>query len=359
MPVRILPTVDALPRDVWNEGVGRLGGQVHHRHEWLRALEQSGPVDAEPRHAVLVDGAGRLIGLAPCYLTRSCPKLEMFRRHYLTSPLADGPLAVVHSMYGQTSQVLASTPADRMRLVAALEEAVQAPLAFPLVPDGDLLLALLAERGYHIGLLSCTNLLAIQWPNFPAYLAGRPSAKRQNILRGLRRSEEAGVALTVRRGAAAAADLDLLAALVARTAAHHGSPLFFDGRFLAGILRELSEAVLVFTVRAGAVPLLSCLALEHSGELSPWCVGLDYSGLDTFDQYNYLYAALIRYAIAAGLSSVNFGRSTYLIKRKFGCAQRPVRIAVRPAPGTAEWVHGIDERARAELAALGLPERAA
>ena len=359
MPVRILSAVDELPAASWNDAVDRLGGQVHHRHEWLTALERSGPVDVEPRHAALTDAAGRLVGLAPCYLTRSCPKLDMFRRHYLTSPLGAEPLAVVHSMYGQTSQVLAATEAEREQLVAALEDAVDAPLAFPLVPAGDPLLPLLADRGYDIGLLSCTNLLPVRWPSFQAYLADRPSAKRHNISRGLRRSDEAGVWLTVRRGAAAGADLELLAGLAAGTAAHHGSPVFFDERFLTGIVRELGEAVVVFTVRAGAAPLLSCLALEHAGELSPWCVGLEYSGLDTFDHYNYLYAALIRHAIEIGLASVNFGRSTYLIKRKFGCLQRPVRIAVRPAAGTADWVRDIDERARAELAALGLSERAA
>jgi predicted N-acyltransferase len=228
-----------------------------------------------------------------------------------------------------------------------------------LVPGGDPLLPLLADRGYQVGLLSCTNLLAVRWPSFSAYLADRSSAKRRNILRGLHRSEQAGVAVAIRRGAAVGADLGLLAALAAGTAAHHGSPLFFDERFLTGILHELGEAVVVFTVRAGDVPLLACLALEHAGELTPWCVGLDYAGLDTFDQYNFLYAALIRHAIDSGLVSVNFGRSTYVIKRKFGCVQRPVRLAVRPAAGTAEWVRDIDQRARTELAAVGLPGRAA
>ncbi len=359
MPVRILAAVEEVPAAAWNEAADRLGGQVHHRHEWLRALERAGPVDADPRHAVLTDDTGRITGLAPCYLTRACPKLDMFRRHYLHSPLAAEPLGVVHSMYGQTSQVLAAGPADRERLVAALEEAVPAPLAFPLVAAGDPLLGLLTDRGYQVGLLSCTNLLAVRWPSFAAYLADRPSAKRQNILRGLRRSERAGVTVAVRRGAEATADLGQLATLVAGTAAHHGSPLFFDERFLAGILRELGDAAVVFTVRAGSAPLLSCLALEHAGELTPWCVGLDYAELATFDHYNFLYATLVRHAIEARLASVNFGRSTYVIKRKFGCRQRPVQLAVWPAPGTATWVREIDRRARAELAAVGLSELAA
>lgn len=363
--LRVLSSVDDIGAAEWNAAVDRLGGSIHHRHEWLRALERGGAVDVEPRHAVLMDG-GRVTALVPCYRTRRCPKLEMFLRYYVSSPLAGAPLPVVHSMYGQTSEVLAGSAADAERLVTELERLAAAdpepaPLTFPLVPADAPLLPLLAARGYATGLLSCTNLLAVRWSTFADYLADRPSAKRRNILRGLRRSEQAGVAVAVRRGAEAA-DLDLLAELTAATARHHGSPLFFDRRFLTAIATELAAAVVMFTVRAAGAVLLSCLAVEHAGELTPWCVGLDYAGLDRFDHYNYLYAALIRHAIESGLSTVNFGRSTYVIKRKFGCRQRPVYAAVgglgTPASGAAEWIAATDRHARAELAAVGLPQPA-
>lgn len=360
--MRVVGSVDDVDAEAWDEAVDRLGGSVYHRHGWLRALERGGVVDAAARHIVVTDGADRVIALAPCYLTRRCPKLEMFRQHYVTSPLAGTPTAVVHSMYAQTSEILAESETTRTTILDELERLcrtgpVEQPLLFPLVAAEDPLYPLLASRGYALGLTSCTNLLDVTWDSFDEYLASRPSAKRRNILRGIRRSEDTGVTVAVGQDGAA---IGPLAAMAAQTAEQHRSPVFFDESYLGAIFDNLPTEVVTFTIRAGADLLLTCLALEHAGELTPWCVGLDYSNLNRYDHYNYLYVSLIRHAIKRRLRVVNFGRSTYVIKRKYGCAQRPVFTAVATSAGdqaaARSWVGAIDAHARAELSEVGLPQ---
>jgi predicted N-acyltransferase len=355
----LLSSITDIAPEAWNAGVDALGGTVFHRHEWLRALDAGGLIDADAAHAVL-GGREAPTGLAPCLITRHCPKLEMFREYYLRSPLAGRPIAVGHSMYAQSSQVLAATDTDRSRLVDALEEralagGVAEALMFPLVSAGDPLLSVLYERDYAVGLLSCTNVLPVRWPTFDAYLADLTSARRRNIRGTLRTAEREGLVVTIHRDGST---LDTLAHLVGRTARKHGSPLFFDVRFLRAIVAAMGDRAVTFEVAVGDAVLLSCLALQHKGVLVPWCVGLDYDALNRYDHYNLLYASLVRHAVEEGLREVNFGRSTYRIKRKFGCVQRPVYAAViGTAAGRADregWIAAIDERARRELAELKL-----
>jgi hypothetical protein len=349
--------IDAVDRDMWNEAVVRLGGSVYHRHEWLSAVEHSGLIDVDARHLLATEN-GRAVGMSPCYLTRYCPKLEMFRSHYVAAKPGGSTALVVHSMYAQSSEILADGPETRRTLLAATEEQWRRAradfLMFPLVPAGDPLLSLLAERRYAIGLLSCTNYLDVRWPTFGAYLAGRPSAKRRNITKGMLRSESAGLTASIEP---AAGHIGLLADLAARTADRHGSPVFFTRSFLKAIVAHLGDVATVVVLRGGGRPVLACLVLCYEGELTPWCVGLDYDVLGQFNQYNYLYVTLIRLAIETRMRKVNFGRSTYVVKRKCGCRQRPVYLAVAPGAenqATGErWVDAVDRHAREELATTG------
>lgn len=355
--VKRLETIVDVAPEAWNAAVERLGGAIHHRHEWLAAYEANDIVDVDARHVALVDAGGDIVALAPCYRTRRCPKLDMFRRHYVEADL-DGAMTVVHSMYGQTSEILAPGRDERAWLLDEIEASWSqdgtAALAFPLVPIDDPLLPLLKDRGYRIGLLSCTNLLDVEWPSFEAYLAALPRAKRRNVRRATERSEAEGLMAVWDRDRAR---LPALAALVAKTAGRHGSPVFFSLSYLEAIVDRLGAAAELVTMSADGRAVLQCLALTDGRELVPWAVGIDYDRLERYDQYNYLYATLVRTAAERRLRRLNLGRSTYLIKRKFGCAQRPVLIAAKARPaaeaGVASWVAAIDARARRELAEVG------
>jgi predicted N-acyltransferase len=360
--VRLLGSVHQAPAQAWNAVVERHGGSVFHRHEWLAALEDATLVRATPRHAVVFDdGVPRAV--APLLLTSSCPKLAMFRHGYLRAGIGDGPLLVGHSLYAQSSEILGA-PAHRRLVLDEVEALVrargQAPAALlPLVPGGSDLLAELRRRRWVTGLLSCTNLLPVRWDSFAAYLDWLPRSRRVNVRKALRRADAAGAVCAVRRGTG---DVAVMAGLIRATAEHHGSPVFFDEQFLGAVLERLGPAAVVFTVRGGGRPILSCLAVDLGGELAPWCIGLDYASLATFGQYNLLYAELVRYAIEHRLRVVNFGRSTYYIKRKYGCVLRPVYAAATGVPdlrgALAGWVGRMDARARRELTELGLPEPA-
>ena len=358
--VRFLETIHDIPAGVWNALVERHGGSVFHRHEVLAALEDAALVRVRARHAVL-GGLGQPVAVAPLLRTESCPKLEMFLSGYVDSGLDGVPMLVGHSMYAQSSAVLGPAGvADRV--LAALDGAEDAAhgapaVFFPLVPGDAPLLDRLRARGYETGLLSCTNLLPIEWSGFEEYLAWLPSSRRKNIRKAMAGSERAGVVCTVERGGA---DVPEMARLIRATAAHHGSPVFFDEQFLEAVLRRMGAGAVVFTVRGGGRALLTCLALEGGGELAPWCIGFEYESLEEYGHYNYLYASLVRYAVESGLRLLNLGRSTYYIKRKYGCALRPVYAAAagtpRLRPALRGWIRGIDEHARRELAAVGLSE---
>lgn len=357
---RVVHDIRDVEPDSWDAAVSRYGGSVYHRHAWLRSMEAAAMIDIEARHLVLEDN-GRVLGVAPLYLTRRCPKLEMFRLHYVRAGIGDASMLVGHSMYAQSSDVLAAGERERRLLleeVLALWQAEAADhiLAFPLVPESSPLLADLLQSGFTTGLLSCTNLLDTPWDSFEGYLAHLPGPKRRNIVKGIQRSERAGVTAEVRRGDA---DLDLLASMVRRTAEHHGSPVFFDVGFLAAVVKEFGSEAVTVTVYGCGEPVLTCLALDAGSEVAPWCIGFDYDSLGKFGQYNYLYSELIRFAVENGRRQVNFGRGTYYIKRKYGCRQRPVYAAMAAPPvarGSVEtWISAIDAHARAELSEVGLP----
>lgn len=368
MDVRFLDSIHDIPPAAWNSLVEEYGGSVFHRHECLAALEDAALVRARPRHAVLESPNGP-VAIAPLLDTESCPKLQMFLSGYVDSGLDDIPMLVGHSMYAQSSAVLG--PADGAeRLLAALEprggpdspdtdrSSPDTPVVFfPLVPGDAPLLGRLRERGYATGLLSCTNLLPIRWSSFQEYLAWLPSSRRRNIRKAMGRSERAGVVCTVERGGG---DVEQMARLIRATAAHHGSPLFFDEQFLDAVLRRMGAGAVVFTVHGGGRPLLTCLALEAGGELAPWCIGFEYESLEEYGHYNYLYASLVRHAVENRLRLLNLGRSTYYIKRKYGCSLRPVYAAaagpLHLRSALHGWVGAIDEHARRELAAVSLAE---
>jgi predicted N-acyltransferase len=368
MDVRFLDSIHDIPPGAWNSLVDKYNGSVFHRHECLAALEDAALVRARPRHAV-VEGPDGLTAIAPLLDTESCPKLQMFLSGYVDSGLDGVPMLVGHSMYAQSSAVLG--PAEGAeRLLAALEypggpdspDAVRGSsdepvVFFPLVPGDAPLLGRLRERGYATGLLSCTNLLPIRWNSFEEYLAWLPSTRRRNIRKAIGRSERAGVVCTVERGGG---DVQQMARLIRATAGHHGSPLFFDEQFLEAVLRRMGAGAVVFTVRVGGRALLTCLALEAGGELAPWCIGFEYESLEEYGHYNYLYASLVRYAVENRLRLLNLGRSTYYIKRKYGCSLRPVYAAaagpLRLRSALHGWVSAIDEHARQELAAVSLVE---
>jgi predicted N-acyltransferase len=358
--VRVVHEIGEVSEESWDAAVSRYGGSVYHRHAWLRSVEAAEMVDIEARHLVLED-EGRIVGLAPLYLTRHCPKLEMFRKHYVTAGIGDAPMLIGHSMYAQSSELLAAGEHERGLLLDEIlalwqAEAADRILAFPLVPGDSPLLSDLRRHGFTTGLLSCTNLLETPWDTFEGYLAHLPGTRRRNITKGILRSERAGVTAEVQRGCA---DLELLASMVRRTAEHHGSPVFFDTGFLTAVVEAFGSSAVTITVRGRGEPILTCLALDAGGEVAPWCIGFDYTSLGEFGQYNYLYATLIRFAVENGRRQVNFGRSTYYIKRKYGCRQRPVYAAMA-APAAArrtveDWVSAIDAHARTELAEVGLP----
>lgn len=357
--VRFVDSVREVPAAAWNALVERHGGSVFHRHEWLAAIEDAHMVRAAPRHAVITGPDGAPQAVAPLLHTESCPKLEMFRSKYVDAGIGDA-LLVGHSLYAQSSEIL-GTAAHRAAVLDAIGELTQsgrAPAALlPLVPADTPLLAELRERGWATGLLSCTNMLPVRWNTFEEYLDWLPSGKRKNIRKSAQRSEAAGASCTIEHGGA---DTTAMASLIRSTAEHHGSPLFFDEQFLQTVLDRLGQAAVVFTVHGGGKPVLACLALDAGGELAPWSIGLDYDTLPRYGQYNYLYSQLVRYAIDNKRRIVNFGRSTYYIKRKYGCSLRPVYAAAtgtaRLRPALAGWIDRIDAHARRELTALGLPQ---
>lgn len=123
---------------------------------------------------------------------------------------------------------------------------------------------------------------------------------------------------------------DLLAdfyTVFARNMRDLGTPVYAV-RFFEAVLDCLGDAGRVFVVRDGAIPVAAGISCEYRGTIEvPWASSL--RGYRAMSPNNLLYWTVIRYAIARGLGTLDFGRSTpgegtFHFKKQWGAVAEPV-----------------------------------
>jgi len=265
MRTTIVPHLPDLPAAAWN----RLRGTENPflRHEFLAALEVTGCVGAdtgwEPRHVVLHDDHGQLLGAVPLYLKHHSygeyvfdwAWADAYRRHgnaYYPKLVAAVPFTPVTG-----ARLLLAPGVDEESVHTALETAIRelADAAdcssihwlFPNAAQTDWLEA----RGWmrRVG-------YQFHWSNhgyddFDDFLASFTADRRKKIRQERRYVREAGVRIRIMPGADASdADWDRLYGFYRQTIARHGATAYLTRAFFHALGRTMAaHVVLVFAYR--------------------------------------------------------------------------------------------------------------
>lgn len=265
MRTTIVPHLPDLPAAAWN----RLRGADNPflRHEFLAALEATGCVGAdtgwEPRHVVLHDDHGQLLGAVPLYLKHHSygeyvfdwAWADAYRRHgnaYYPKLVAAVPFTPVTG-----ARLLLAPGVDEESVHTALETAIRelADVAdcssihwlFPNAAQTDWLEA----RGWMRRVGYQFHWSNRGYDNFDDFLASFTADRRKKIRQERRYVREAGVRIRVMPGADASdADWNRLYDFYRQTIARHGATAYLTRAFFHALGRTMAaHVVLVFAYR--------------------------------------------------------------------------------------------------------------
>lgn len=235
------------------------------RHAWLSLLETHACVSEsegwEPRHLLMEDEAGTLIGAAPLYL-----KHHSYGEFVFDFAWADASHRIGRPYYPKLLNAVPFVPAVGPRLGAATE-ALRSRLARHLAQGVETLGAssvhtlfaneVDAEALRAQGLLERHDV-QFHWTDrgygdMAGFLASLNSEKRKKLLRERRRVAEAGVAFEVRRGAELSdAEWAQVYRLYQRTYLERGQSPYFSLEFLAAAGRHPDlDLRLIFALHEG------------------------------------------------------------------------------------------------------------
>jgi predicted N-acyltransferase len=253
-------------------------------HAFLDALETLACVGGEtgwvPRHLVLRDDSGRLVGAVPRYekahswgefifdwtwaQSYARAGLDYYPKQLAAIPFTPvtGPRLLVHP--GPEAATLRGTLAALLRESAARDGASGVHVNF--TTDDDQ--AALEAEGF-LRRHDCRFL----WRNrgyrdFEDFLEGFRSDKRKKLRRERRRVLEAGITLRSLRGE----DIDdglwhTIFAFSERTFLRHGNGHYLSAEFLAEVSRRLPGAVVVKLAERAGAPLAAAVFLQGGGTL--------------------------------------------------------------------------------------------
>ncbi len=253
-------------------------------HAFLEALEAHGCVGADtgwtPRHLLLRDAAGRLVGAVPRYekahswgefvfdwswaQSYARAGLPYYPKQLAAVPFTPvtGPRLLVRA--GPEAMELRRTAAAWLLDSAGREGASGTHVNFTTAEDQ----AALEEAGY-LRRQDCRFL----WHNrgyrdFEDFLDGLRSDKRKKLRRERRRVAEAGIELETVPGERIEAPLwETIFGFSERTFLRHGNAHYLTAGFLADVARRLPGSVVVVLARQAKVPLAASVFLQGGGAL--------------------------------------------------------------------------------------------
>jgi len=290
-------------RDAWDAFVRTTpGGTLFHRIAWKEVIER---LTGFRSHYLTAWRGGAIAGVLPLFELRA----PLLPRQLLSVPLAiEGGVCCADS-----AVQVALDAAARALAAARGARAVE-------LRDGRIGIDFV-ERGARYARFERLLL-----DSEAATFAALPAKRRNMIRRGQRLGLEARVD---------AGDLDAFHDLYARTTRRFGTPVL-PRRFFRDLLAAFPHETLLLTVRHGAMPVASALALRDGDRMGPYYVGgrreAFHLGVNDF-----LYWELMRHAGALGARRFDFGRSqqgtgAFTFKRLWGATPEPLRYRVH-VPG--------------------------
>lgn len=318
--VKVVAGIKDVPADAWDACAGTANPFLS--HAFLSALEDSGSVAAEtgwlPRHLIVEDPAGRVVGAMPLYL-----KGHSHGEYVFDWGWADAYERAGGRYYPKLLSAVPFTPVPGPRMLvrpgvnrATVEEILAGGIVGLLERLGassahiNFLPRAQWERLGGFGFLQRTGL-QFHWSNdgyadFDAFLAALSSRKRKAIRKERRAVAESG--LTIRR--LTGSDIQdrhwdaFFHFYIDTSDRKWGSP-YLNRRFFALLSERLAERVLLVVAERDGTPVAGALNLIGDDTLygRNWGCTEDYR----FLHFEACYYQAIDFAIERGLAKVEAG----------------------------------------------------
>jgi hypothetical protein len=291
------------------------------RHAFLEALEESGCVGADsgwlPRHLLLRDDDGRLLGAAPQYL-----KLHSWGEFIFDWSWAQSYARAGLDYYPKLLSAIPFTPVTGPRLLVAgsADPQVRAALARLLLESASQS----GASGAHVNFTTAEDQSALeqagflrrhdcrfQWRNrgyrdFDDFLDRFRSDKRKKARRERRRVQEAGVEFRTLQGAEIDRALwHTIFSFSERTFLRHGNAHYLSPEFLARVARLMPDTIVVVLAERAGVPIAAAIFFRGGGRLYGryWGAGEHVDCL----HFEACYYQGIDYCIANGIEAFDPG----------------------------------------------------
>lgn len=331
--VEVLRSADDIDGHEWDALVERTGSPFFCTYAWLRAYQDGAPEDiAAHRYFLLRDGSGALAAGLPAYLVVSSPFWGGYAiESGFSDPAFTLPMMVTPCWYAFHSVLPTVLATERALppLLDALEgeaRACDAPvLAFPTVPQGHPLLGALTGRGFGAACIDAGHArppaAARAEDELAAWLDSLKSDVRRDLLRRVRRSQEAGARFFLDFEPAL---IDPFVALTDATCVKHGIRPLYTAALLRSLARHAGESLVFPRLEAEGRLLGGFLGFRHGDALYLWCGGIDPASLSRFSTYVAILYHTFAWALAAGCRTIDMGRGNHEFKMKHGL--RPLRL---------------------------------
>ena len=292
--MQVINSLTAVPAEQWNALLAqRLGAQPQQpflRHEFLLALEQHRCVGRNtgwlPRHIVINDGNGALVGAMPLYV-----KSHSYGEYVFDWAWADAYRRNGLEYYPKLLSAIPFTPIAGCRLIALTAELRAALLAqaLALIKEAGMssLHMLFADDDDWQAIAAAGMLrrdgVQFHWRNqaydhFEQFLASLSQPKRKKIRAERRKVHEAGVSIArLSGGDITAADWAFFDRCYQSTyLAHHSTPYLNEGFFRALGQTMPEHCVLVIAQRDGQRIASSLLLIDDQRVYGRYWGALDY-----------------------------------------------------------------------------------
>jgi predicted N-acyltransferase len=284
----------------------------------------------------LIYDQDRLVAASPFYIYHYCPRLEYYKRKPRNIALPDDdPFLLSHSFAAFAGYPLyvSDDNASLTVLLNGVDELARqigTPYyGFIGVPESRTeLLAQLRKREYDIRMFTCDNTLSIHWKTFNEYLQDLRPNQRYNVKNHMSLAQRSGATFEWNvNSIQPMAIQDLLYPVLDR----HSTPRsIMPPSYIRGILDDLSRYLQISVVRsADGQSIGIALGLVFNATYVFWIAGLNYDYLQQCKQSDFLYSNLIQHAIDKDLVALDFGRSNYRFKSKYGFQVLPLFSALK------------------------------
>jgi uncharacterized protein len=346
--------------DEWDALVA--GRSFYLCHSWLSAQDADQPIDAV---YLLARSGGRLVGALPVYRVRN--ETNAF---YLPERCADGRWLGSYLLAGTrrayTNSLLIArdlTAAERaevtggllarLRGQAAAADACGALFLYLATSAARSLIA--AFPASHPVLIAMEAVLDLPGRDFDCYLQMLSGHRRRVIRHECDVFSRTGFTIAIEP---ASEVWEQMAPLLANVQRRYGNDAPDDHwrRLLRRQAADLAAHAIVFTCRRDGVLTGACLGYAWHGTLYLKLCGFDYARLSaSFEYFNLVYYAPIRYGYENGLRRIHYGREAFAAKLGRGAHLAPLWGVEIPAPGrpaprsATAWNGATTARWRAEF----------